>query len=163
VLAQVAGLPMIGVKHIHLRLFWSVVFLTPACTAGSCRQMCSIEDAKSDFQNVIKLKPTHSAAAKELAALSDLQAAFEQLQMLQQAHAGAAAAGGPLPDVSAARQVRLLPNRMPHMRCAACIGRMGHACSCVCDTRCATHACQEELAWCLRAACNSRVRAACHA
>jgi DnaJ family protein C protein 3 len=69
------------------------------------RQMCSIEDAKSDFQNVIKLKPTHSAAAKELAALSDLQAAFEQLQMLQQVHAGAAAAGGPLPDVSAARQV----------------------------------------------------------
>jgi hypothetical protein len=68
--------------------------------------MCSIEDAKSDFQNVIKLKPTHSAAAKELAALSDLQAAFEQLQMLQQVHAGAAAAGGPLPDVSAARQVR---------------------------------------------------------
>ncbi len=68
--------------------------------------MCSIEDAKSDFESVIKLKPSHSTATKELASLGELQAAFEQLQALQQAHAGAAAGGGPLPDVSAARQVR---------------------------------------------------------
>lgn len=69
------------------------------------RQMCSLDDAKSDFEIVIKLKPNHSTAAKELASLTDLQSAFQQLQQLQEAHAGASAAGGPLPDVSSARQV----------------------------------------------------------
>lgn len=67
--------------------------------------MCSLDDAKSDFESVIKLKPNHSTAAKELASLTDLQGAFQQLQQLQEAHAGASAAGGPLPDVSSARQV----------------------------------------------------------
>jgi lipopolysaccharide biosynthesis regulator YciM len=67
--------------------------------------MCSLEDAKSDFESLIKLKPNHSSAAKELASLTDLQSAFQQLQQLQDAHAAATAAGGPLPDVSSARQV----------------------------------------------------------
>jgi len=70
--------------------------------------MCSVTDAKSDFESVLKIKPNHSTAAKELAALGDLQAAFDQLQQLQQAHAGAAAAaaaGSPQPDVTSARLV----------------------------------------------------------
>lgn len=68
-----------------------------------CRQMCSVTDAKSDFESVLKIKPNHSTAAKELAALGDLQTAFEQLQQLQQAHT--AAAGSPQPDVTSARVV----------------------------------------------------------
>lgn len=67
--------------------------------------MCSVDDAKSDFESLIKLKPNHTTAAKELAALDDLQAAFQQLQQLQQAHTDAAAAGGPMPEASSARVV----------------------------------------------------------
>jgi hypothetical protein len=67
--------------------------------------MCSLDDAKSDFESLIKLKPNHTTAGKELASLDDLQAAFQQLQQLQQAHSDAAAAGGPMPDASNARAV----------------------------------------------------------
>lgn len=75
------------------------------CVCVACRQMCSLEDAKSDFESLIKLKPNHTAAAKELASLDDLQAAFQQLQQLQQAHTDAAAAGAPMPDSTGARAV----------------------------------------------------------
>lgn len=67
--------------------------------------MCSLDDAKSDFESVIKLKPNHSSATKELASLTDLQSAFQQLQQLQDTHASASAAGAPLPDVTSARQI----------------------------------------------------------
>lgn len=69
------------------------------------RQMCSLEDAKSDFESVIKIKPNHSTAVKELAALSDLQTAFEQLQVLQQHQESVAATGGQQLDAAAARLV----------------------------------------------------------
>lgn len=91
---------------LHLRVVSAAVTAAAACPLAllSCRQMCSLQEAQADFESVIKLKPSHSSAAKELSSLSDLQAAFEQLQALQQAHADAAGVGQ-RPDVTAARQV----------------------------------------------------------
>lgn len=106
--------------------------------------MCSLEDAKSDFESVIKLKPNHSSAAKELSSLTDLQNAFQQLQQLQEAHAAASTAGGALPDVSSARQVldrvySLAPDCIPAQLMDAKLemmqGNYEQVRVCVCDAR----------------------------
>lgn len=75
------------------------------CRCMRCRQMCSIEDAKADFESVMKLKPNHTSAVRELASLSDLQAAFQQLQQLQQLQKDAASSESQQLDLGSARQV----------------------------------------------------------
>lgn len=55
-----------------------------------CRQVCSLEHARSDFQAVARIKPNHSEATKELRLLSEIQATVAELeQMASVAAAGA--------------------------------------------------------------------------
>lgn len=48
------------------------------------RKVCSLSSAKSDFEAVIKLRPTHSQAPKELKTLSELQSAVDELERLSE-------------------------------------------------------------------------------
>lgn len=54
----------------------------------ACRQVCSLDDAKSDFEAVINIKPGHSQATKELQSLSEIQAAVTELEQMASAAAG---------------------------------------------------------------------------
>jgi hypothetical protein len=63
--------------------------------------VCSLANAKSDFEKVIQLKPNHSQAVKELAALQELETAVKELEAVaaQTDTAGAAV------DAAAAQQL----------------------------------------------------------
>lgn len=84
------------------------------CPARTHRKVCSLTKAKSDFEAVLKLRPTHSQAPKELDTLGSLGRDLEQLEALQ---AEAEAAGGPPAPGAAtellARVYKVAPDCIP--------------------------------------------------